>query len=116
MAHSMVQANWVSSKDESREMMGLWPDIVRDLTEAGRHLDIPDATKWMAKVLQYNVPGGKKNRGLAVVYAYTKLVQPEQLTEENLRLARILGWCTELVSWFKLKNSKLLIYFYLIAI
>lgn len=51
MAHSMVQANWASSKDESREMMGLWPDIVRDLTEAGRHLDIPDATKWMAKVL-----------------------------------------------------------------
>lgn len=50
MAHSMVQTNWTSSKDESREMMALWPDIVRDLTEAGRHLEIPDATKWMAKV------------------------------------------------------------------
>lgn len=45
------------------------------------------------------MPGGKKNRGLALVYAYKKLVAPEQLTEENLRLARILGWCTELVGF-----------------
>lgn len=96
LAHSMAQTNWVSNRDESREMMGVWPDIVRDLTEAGRHLEIPDATKWMAKVLQYNVPNGKKNRGLAVVYAYRKLAAPEDLTENNLRKARILGWCAEL--------------------
>lgn len=37
-------------KDESREFMAVFPDIVRDLTEAGRHLDIPDVTKWYAKV------------------------------------------------------------------
>lgn len=30
--------------------MAVFPDIVRDLTEAGRHLDIPDVTKWYAKV------------------------------------------------------------------
>jgi len=30
--------------------MSVFPDIVRDLTETGRHLDIPDATKWFAKV------------------------------------------------------------------
>ncbi|KAK0173861.1 hypothetical protein PV328_007003 [Microctonus aethiopoides] len=99
-AHSMAQTNWTSAKDESREMMGVWPDIVRDLTDTGRHLDIPEATKWMAKVLQYNVPGGKKNRGLALVYSYRSLAQPDQLTEDNLRLARILGWCTELLQAF----------------
>ncbi|XP_034940185.1 farnesyl pyrophosphate synthase [Chelonus insularis] len=102
MAHSMAQINWISSKDESREMMALWPDIVRDLTEAGRHLDIPEATKWMAKVLQYNVPNGKKNRALALVYAYRKLVPQDQLTEDNIRLARILGWCAELHQAFLL--------------
>ncbi len=37
-------------KDESREFMAVFPDIVRDLTEAGKHLDIPDVTKWYAKV------------------------------------------------------------------
>ena len=30
--------------------MAIWPDVVRDLTEAGRHLDIPDVTRWLAKV------------------------------------------------------------------
>lgn len=38
------------TKDESREFMAVFPDIVRDLTDTGRHLDIPDATKWFAKV------------------------------------------------------------------
>jgi len=37
-------------KDESREFMAVFPDIVRDLTDAGRHSDIPDVTKWYAKV------------------------------------------------------------------
>jgi hypothetical protein len=40
----------VATKDESRDFMAVFPDIVRDLTETGRHLDIPDATKWFAKV------------------------------------------------------------------
>ncbi|OXU18892.1 hypothetical protein TSAR_016867 [Trichomalopsis sarcophagae] len=98
--HSAAQTNWVASRDESREMMALWPDVVRDLTEAGRHLDVPEATKWLAKVLQYNVPSGKKNRGLSLVYAYRKLAPPDQLTEDNVRLARILGWCVEMVQAF----------------
>ena len=37
--------------------MALWPDVVRDLTEAGRHLDIPDVTRWMAKVKSSNHKG-----------------------------------------------------------
>ncbi|XP_043280201.1 farnesyl pyrophosphate synthase isoform X2 [Venturia canescens] len=97
LAHSKAQTNWTTTRDESREMMALWPDVVRDLTEAGRHLEVPEATRWIAKVLQYNVPNGKKNRGLAVVAAYRMLAQPEDLTEDNLRLARILGWCAEMV-------------------
>jgi hypothetical protein len=40
----------VTSKEESREFMAVFPDVVRDLTDAGRHLDVPDATKWFSKV------------------------------------------------------------------
>jgi farnesyl diphosphate synthase len=40
----------VSTKDESRDFMAVFPDVVRDLTETGKHLEIPDATKWFAKV------------------------------------------------------------------
>lgn len=51
------------------------------------------------QALQYNVPNGKKNRGLATVLAYKTLVPNEaELTPENVRLAHTLGWCVEMVS------------------
>lgn len=84
------------SKDQSREFMACFPDIVRDLTETGKHIDVPEASKWLAKVLQYNVPNGKKNRGLATILAYKMLEKRENLTPENIHLANIMGWCTEM--------------------
>lgn len=51
------------------------------------------------QALQYNVPCGKKNRGLATVLAYKSLIGNEaELTPENVRLAHYLGWCVEMVS------------------
>lgn len=38
------------SKDDARDFMAVFPDIVRDLTDTGRNLDIPDVSKWLAKV------------------------------------------------------------------
>lgn len=90
----------VATKEESREFMAVFPDIVRDLTDAGRHTDIPEITKWYSKVLQYNVPNGKKNRGLATIMAYKLLEDPQRLTPENIRLAQIMGWCVEMVKYF----------------
>jgi hypothetical protein len=78
--------------------MAVFPDIVRDLTDAGRQTDIPEVTKRYAKVLHYNVPNGKKNRGLATVVSYKMLEKEENLTPESIRLANIMGWCVELVS------------------
>lgn len=49
------------------------------------------------QALQYNLAGGKKNRGLATVLTYKKLVAPGELTDQNLRLCHILGWSVELV-------------------
>ncbi|XP_035743867.1 farnesyl pyrophosphate synthase-like [Vespa mandarinia] len=101
-AHITTQKTWMTSKDESREIMALWPDIVRDITNINYYLDIPEVSKWMAKVLQYNVPNGRKRRALILVYAYQMLVPSDQLTKENIRLARILGWCVELLQAFLL--------------
>uniref|UniRef100_A0A2A4JG86 Farnesyl pyrophosphate synthase n=1 Tax=Heliothis virescens TaxID=7102 RepID=A0A2A4JG86_HELVI len=84
------------SKDQSREFMACFPDIVRDLTETGKHIDVPEASKWLAKLLQYNVPNGKKNRGLATVLAYKMLEKKENLTPENIHLANMMGWCVEM--------------------
>ncbi|XP_076652814.1 farnesyl pyrophosphate synthase-like [Halictus rubicundus] len=89
-----------TSKDESRELMAIWPDIVRDVTDAGGNHDLLHVSKKMAKALQYSVPTGKKTRALAHVLAYKTLAPEDQLTEENLRLARTLGWCIEMLQSF----------------
>lgn len=86
----------VASKDELLQFMTVWPDIVRDLSEYAKKHDIGDAaSKWFARVLQYNVPKGKRNRGLATVIAYKMLSNDH--SEENVRLAQILGWCVEMI-------------------
>jgi len=90
----------VASKDERRGFMACFPDLVRALTEVGFHKDLEDANKWFAKVLQYNVPGGKMNRGLAVPLTYKMLVPPERHTPEVMQKAYIVGWCVELLQAF----------------
>lgn len=50
--------------------------------------------------LQYNVPGGKKNRGLSLVLSYKTLCPRSELSDENLKLSYTLGWCVEIVSGF----------------
>ncbi|KAL6257351.1 hypothetical protein P5V15_010926 [Pogonomyrmex californicus] len=107
MSHSGTQP-WITIKDERQEMMALWPDVVRDLTDGAKNLRIPDINEWMSEVLkynvlvnvQYNVRGGQETRSLTVVYAYRLLASNNQLTEDNIRLARILGWCVELQALF----------------
>ncbi|KAF2886081.1 hypothetical protein ILUMI_20092, partial [Ignelater luminosus] len=90
--------------------MSIFPDVVRDLTYG--HTDIPEVNKRFAKLLQYNVPKGKKYRGLLVVAAYKMMESHEHLTPDNIRLANILGWCIEMVSLllsFQLHSSFLII-------
>lgn len=36
-------------------------------------------------------------RGLTAVMTYKIIEKPEKITEEAMRLARTLGWCTEIV-------------------
>lgn len=47
--------------------------------------------------MHYNVPRGKKNRGLATVVAYKSLCSAEQLNDADLLLANYLGWCVEML-------------------
>lgn len=89
--------------------MAVFPDLVRDLTERTKKYDTTeaDALKWFAKALQYNVPGGKKNRGLVTVLAFKTLAKQDDLTVENIALAHYLGWCVEMV-----RKMKLIFFFY----
>lgn len=48
------------------------------------------------QLLNYNVIGGKLNRGLALVHSYK--VYCQKPNDENLYLIYVVGWCIELVS------------------
>lgn len=60
------------------------------------------------KALEYNVPHGKKTRGLTAVLVYKDLIGKERHTAENLRQGHILGWSIEFVSRNHLNFSHLL--------
>lgn len=86
------------SRDDVRDFMAVWPDLVRDLNDYAKKYEPHDAPKWLTKSLQYNVPNGKKNRGLVLVEAVKTLAKEGELTDEKLRLAQTLGWCVEMVN------------------
>ncbi|CAM8944054.1 unnamed protein product [Rhodiola kirilowii] len=54
-----------------------------------------DSRQWVERMLDYNVPGGKLNRGLSVIDSYRYLKEGKELTEEEIFLASALGWCIE---------------------
>ena len=61
------------------------------------------AQAWMKRVLDYNVPHGKLNRGIAVAdtLAVLRGVQDANaLSGKDLKDAHILGWCIELLQAF----------------
>ncbi|CAG2067549.1 unnamed protein product, partial [Timema podura] len=88
-----------AGKTDVFEFKKVLPKVVQDLTDSGSYLDVPAATKRLAKILQYNVTGGKKNRGLGVVVSYRMLANEEDLTAENLELAHLMGWAMEMVRY-----------------
>ncbi|KAK4491793.1 hypothetical protein RD792_002573 [Penstemon davidsonii] len=47
------------------------------------------------KMMDYNVPGGKLNRGISVVDSYKLLKLGKELTDDEVFLACSLGWCIE---------------------
>nr|ADL74465.1 farnesyl diphosphate synthase [Bupleurum chinense] len=54
----------------------------------------PDSREWVDRMLDYNVPGGKLNRGLSVIDSY-KLLKGQELDDDEIFLSSALGWCIE---------------------
>ncbi|XP_017698872.2 farnesyl pyrophosphate synthase-like isoform X2 [Phoenix dactylifera] len=67
----------------------LLEDPAFDFTDEGR--------QWINRMLDYNVPGGKLNRGISVIDSY-KLLKGYELSDDEVFLACALGWCIE---WFQ---------------
>nr|ACS74708.1 farnesyl pyrophosphate synthase [Magnolia chapensis] len=54
-----------------------------------------DSRQWIDRMLEYNVPGGKLNRGLSVIDSYQLLKDGQELSEDEIFLSCSLGWCIE---------------------
>uniref|UniRef100_A0A0D9WAK5 Uncharacterized protein n=1 Tax=Leersia perrieri TaxID=77586 RepID=A0A0D9WAK5_9ORYZ len=66
------------------------------LNDRAFNFDFTEETRqWVAKMMDYNVPGGKLNRGLSVVDSYMLLRQGTEVDDEDFYLACVLGWCVE---------------------
>ncbi|XP_054597127.1 farnesyl pyrophosphate synthase isoform X1 [Nothobranchius furzeri] len=68
----------------------------RDMNDSG----LTDALKRLKEIMVYNVPGGKKNRGLSVIGSLRELLPPSQLTQDSVQQALLIGWCIEMLQAF----------------
>ncbi|XP_046574693.1 farnesyl pyrophosphate synthase-like [Haliotis rubra] len=95
------------SMSELEEFDSIFPDLVDGLTKIGlKDAEISDAMKWFKEVSEYNVPFGKKNRGMSVAMSYQSFVP--DASQEDLKRARILGWCVEWLQAFFLVADDLM--------
>ncbi|XP_078572346.1 farnesyl pyrophosphate synthase-like isoform X1 [Branchiostoma floridae x Branchiostoma japonicum] len=74
--------------------------VMELIDEDAKNPEISDAMVRFRQVLEYNCPGGKRNRGLSVITSYRFLVSSDQLTEENIHRAMVVGWCIEWLQAF----------------
>ncbi|KAJ1273258.1 hypothetical protein BS78_06G265800 [Paspalum vaginatum] len=92
-------AGAVVGADDYRERFVRAYDRLRDELLDDDSCELTDeARRWIAQMIDYNVPGGKLNRGLSVIDSYLLLKQGSEVTEDEFFLACVLGWCVE---WFQ---------------
>ncbi|OBZ72800.1 Farnesyl pyrophosphate synthase [Grifola frondosa] len=66
-----------------------------------------DAVEWYKRNLDYNVPGGKLNRGMSVVDSVA-ILKGGSLTDDEYFRAALLGWCVELLQAFFLVSDDMM--------
>ncbi|KAI0077139.1 farnesyl-diphosphate synthase [Panus rudis PR-1116 ss-1] len=83
--------------------------VIRDelLENFASHGMPQEAQDWYRRSLDYNVPGGKLNRGMSVVDS-VEILQGRPLTDDEYLKAAILGWCIELLQAFFLVSDDLM--------
>jgi len=59
-----------------------------------------EAKAWLKEMLDFNVPGGKLNRGMAVYDVLAAIKGAENLSKEEIFKANVLGWCIEWLQAF----------------
>jgi len=87
---------------------GAWETIRTELLTHFKAQGMPqDAIDWYSRNLDYNVPGGKLNRGMSVVDS-VEILRGRPLSGDEYLKAAILGWCIELLQAFFLVSDDMM--------
>ncbi|KXN83449.1 Farnesyl pyrophosphate synthase [Leucoagaricus sp. SymC.cos] len=82
--------------------------VADELVDELRKENIPeDVMAWYRKSLEYNVPGGKLNRGMSVVDT-VEILKRRPLSEDEYLKAAVLGWCIELLQAYFLVSDDIM--------
>lgn len=98
MSDSQQQRQKTDAHQEKADFLKVFDQLRDELVEDDLlGTEQPDQSKeWMNRMINYNVPHGKLNRGMAVLDAMKALTDANTSLEESMaHKARILGWCIE---------------------
>ena len=93
-----------NEKDSVKSFVSVCECLIQECTESldSTH-ELPQMEqKWIVDMLEYNVKGGKMNRGLMVVESGKVIMksQGREPTDDDLKKLAVLGWCIEwLQAW-----------------
>ncbi|EEB91110.1 hypothetical protein MPER_10587 [Moniliophthora perniciosa FA553] len=101
----------MSSNDKAArraKFEGAWNVIREELLTHFKGEGMPqDAVEWYSRNLDYNVPGGKLNRGMSVVDT-AEILKGRPLKDGEYLQAAVLGWGVELLQAFFLVSDDLM--------
>lgn len=83
-------------KDQFHEF---FPEMLRCLKNSPPLHKLPSMQEWVEKIVEYNLKGGKMNRGMAVVESFM-ILKNHQVSEEEKNTAIALGWAVEMLQAF----------------
>nr|GMC53212.1 farnesyl diphosphate synthase [Ipomoea batatas] len=84
-----------TAADPRSEFVGVYAKLKSELLNDSAFQFTPDSRQWVQRMLEYNVPGGKLNRGLSVIDSYKLLKEGKEIAGNEIFLASVLGWCIE---------------------
>ncbi|RPD65755.1 farnesyl-diphosphate synthase [Lentinus tigrinus ALCF2SS1-7] len=87
---------------------GVYPILRDELLAYMKQEGMPeDAISWYKRNLDYNVPGGKLNRGISVVDS-VEILKGRKLSDDEYFKSALLGWCIELLQAFFLVSDDMM--------
>ncbi|ORY03706.1 farnesyl pyrophosphate synthase [Basidiobolus meristosporus CBS 931.73] len=89
----------MAQKSTKERFVEVFPTLLQDVLDLLPPTLPAEAKQWIKECMEYNIPGGKMNRGLSVIDTLKALLRRE-LTEDEFFKAAVLGWSVEWLQAF----------------